>query len=263
MRHDKYLKALPEKIQYYKENFFDNDKFKIAIKWQGNTYYETDRVFGNADELMHITFTARNVREGNLTVTKTVSGGNGDIWKDWRFTVTLSDKTVNGTYGEMTFKDGVATFTLKHGQTKTATGLPGGITYTVSEEEANQNGYTTTASGAGGTIPIGGTATAAFTNHNDPEEERRDDDDDTPPTTVSANAVPPVSALPIIPWITGAINGAGVPTGDMAAPLLYIGLAVLALAVIVIVLITGKKRRKKRRTSGQAGRKRSRRKNRK
>ncbi len=44
MRHDKYLKALPEKIQYYKENFFDNDKFKIAIKWQGNTYYETDRV---------------------------------------------------------------------------------------------------------------------------------------------------------------------------------------------------------------------------
>ncbi len=228
-----------------------------------DVYYETDRVFGNADELMHITFTARNVREGNLTVTKTVSGGNGDIWKDWRFTVTLSDKTVNGTYGEMTFKDGVATFTLKHGQTKTATGLPGGITYTVSEEEANQNGYTTTASGAGGTIPIGGTATAAFTNHNDPEEERRDDDDDTPPTTVSANAVPPVSALPIIPWITGAINGAGVPTGDMAAPLLYIGLAVLALAVIVIVLITGKKRRKKRRTSGQAGRKRSRRKNRK
>ena len=44
MHHDKYLKAVPEKIQYFKEKFFDNDKFKIAIKWQGNTYYETDRV---------------------------------------------------------------------------------------------------------------------------------------------------------------------------------------------------------------------------
>lgn len=44
MHHDKYLKAMPDKIKYFKENFFNNDKFKIAIKWQGNTYYETDRV---------------------------------------------------------------------------------------------------------------------------------------------------------------------------------------------------------------------------
>lgn len=43
-RHEGYLRATPDKIQYYKENFFNNDKFKIAIKWQGNTYYETDRV---------------------------------------------------------------------------------------------------------------------------------------------------------------------------------------------------------------------------
>ncbi len=44
MHHDRYLKATPDKIKYYKENFFNNDKFNIAIKWQGNTYYETDRV---------------------------------------------------------------------------------------------------------------------------------------------------------------------------------------------------------------------------
>lgn len=44
MHHDKYLKATPDKIQYFKDKFFNNDKFKIAIKWQGNTYYETDRV---------------------------------------------------------------------------------------------------------------------------------------------------------------------------------------------------------------------------
>ena len=44
MHHDKYLKATPNKIQYFKEKYFNNNKFKIAIKWQGNTYYETDRV---------------------------------------------------------------------------------------------------------------------------------------------------------------------------------------------------------------------------
>lgn len=44
MHHDKYLRATQDKIDYYKEKFFNNDKFKIAIKWQGNTYYETDRV---------------------------------------------------------------------------------------------------------------------------------------------------------------------------------------------------------------------------
>ena len=41
---DKYLRADEQKVIKYKEKFFDNDKFKIGIKWQGNTYYETGRV---------------------------------------------------------------------------------------------------------------------------------------------------------------------------------------------------------------------------
>lgn len=39
-----YLKANPEKIERYKQNYFNNDKFKIGIKWRGNTHYEMDRV---------------------------------------------------------------------------------------------------------------------------------------------------------------------------------------------------------------------------
>lgn len=39
-----YLKALPEKVERYKQNYFDNNKFKIGIKWRGNTHYEMDRV---------------------------------------------------------------------------------------------------------------------------------------------------------------------------------------------------------------------------
>ena len=101
---------------------------------------------------------------GGLTVTKTVAGNAGDKDRKWNFTVTLGDKGISGDYGHMRFKDGVATFTLKHGEQKTATGLPAGIDYFVSEAEASQDGYTTRATGASGQIPAEGTATAAFTN---------------------------------------------------------------------------------------------------
>ena len=49
-----------------------------------------------------------SARYGNLTVSKTVGGDAGDKDKAFHFTVTLSDKTVNGTYGDMEFVDGVA-----------------------------------------------------------------------------------------------------------------------------------------------------------
>ena len=107
---------------------------------------------------------SKTILRGGLTVTKTVAGNAGDKGREWNFTVTLSDTGISGTYGGMSFKDGVATFTLKHGEQKTATGLPAGIDYFVSEAEASQYGYTTRATDASGRIPAEGTATAAFTN---------------------------------------------------------------------------------------------------
>lgn len=41
---DGYLRANPVKVNYYKERYFNNDKFKIGIKWQGNTFYDKERV---------------------------------------------------------------------------------------------------------------------------------------------------------------------------------------------------------------------------
>jgi len=41
---DGYLKANPAKVSYYKERYFNNDKFKIGIKWQGNAHYDLERV---------------------------------------------------------------------------------------------------------------------------------------------------------------------------------------------------------------------------
>lgn len=44
VHHDKYMQATEEKAIFFREKYFDNNSFKIAIKWQGNTFYETDRV---------------------------------------------------------------------------------------------------------------------------------------------------------------------------------------------------------------------------
>ncbi len=105
---------------------------------------------------------------GNLTVSKTVSGSGASTTKAFTFTVTLNDTSISGTYGDMTFANGEATFTLKDGESKTATGLPAGTGYTVSESD--NSGYTVTvnntnATAAAGAIGAGETALAAFNNY--------------------------------------------------------------------------------------------------
>ena len=96
-----------------------------------------------------------------------MEGTAGDQTKDFTFTVTLSDTSLSGTFGDMIFTNGVATFTLKHGESRTAVGIPSGTTYTVTEAEANQDGYVTKANGAEGTIVSETTSTALFNNHKD------------------------------------------------------------------------------------------------
>ena len=105
----------------------------------------------------------------SLTVTKTVEVPEGEeIDKDaqFGFTVTLTDKTFNRTYifGDKTvsFVNGIAEFTLCHGESVTFTLLPAGIGYTVTEDETE--GYTATFTGATGTISADGNAKADFTN---------------------------------------------------------------------------------------------------
>lgn len=101
---------------------------------------------------------------GNLTVSKTVTGNAGDTSKEFHFTVKM-DTPINGTYGDMSFTDGTALLTLKHNEKRTATGLPADVHYEVTEAEANQNGYTTTAENASGIIVKDTTVVASFTNN--------------------------------------------------------------------------------------------------
>lgn len=120
-------------------------------------------------------------KTGSLTVKKTVVGG--DSQREFGFTVALADgdgEPVSGTFGKgegaVTFTDGKATFTLKHGGEKTIAGLPVGARYTVTEDAAE--GYATTVDGvsgskAEGTVTEAG-ATAAFTNTYGTATEGRD-----------------------------------------------------------------------------------------
>ncbi|MBQ6363089.1 MAG: hypothetical protein IJI62_03710, partial [Lachnospiraceae bacterium] len=105
-------------------------------------------------------------KTGGLSVSKSVvSSTASDKTKAFSFTVTLSDTTISGEYGEMTFKDGIARFTLKHGETISAEGLPTEIEYTVVEEKAD--GFVTTKTGDTGTISETKLAEAVFTNTKD------------------------------------------------------------------------------------------------
>lgn len=152
-------------------------------------------------------FTMENVALGGLRVTKTVEGAQGDRDRAFRFRVTLGDTSVSGVYGGMTFENGVASFALKHGESVQAQGLPGGMGYTVAEQEANADGYVTTQTGESGTIPAGGTAEASFINRKDPP------------------------------------GGGIVKTGDGANPLLYAGLLAASLAGLAGMLVWGRRRK--------------------
>ena len=102
-------------------------------------------------------------KTGNLKVSKVVTGNAAELNRDFNFTVSLNDQKINGTYGDVEFTNGVANFTLKHNESKTASGLPANVTYQVVETEANQDGYTTTSVGEKGTI-VEGEVAASFTN---------------------------------------------------------------------------------------------------
>ena len=104
---------------------------------------------------------------GSLSIRKQVTGNAGDPQAEFAFMVLLSDTSISGTYGDLVFSKGVATFTLKHGESKTAFGLPAGIRYSVHELAANQDGYATVSSGETGMITANTTITAIFVNAKD------------------------------------------------------------------------------------------------
>lgn len=110
-----------------------------------------------------------NTKYPNLSLSKTVTGENGDKTRPFTFTIQLKDETgnpVNGTYsyigsiidgfekeaekpddGTLTFVDGKAEIKLMHGQQISLQYLPLNAGYVVTENEANTDQYVTTYNG--------------------------------------------------------------------------------------------------------------------
>lgn len=79
-----YLYADEKLVERYKEKYFTNDKFKIGIKWQGNTYYDKDRVipteaFAPLMELENTKFYSFQTFEGSEELEKLSSYNITDI----------------------------------------------------------------------------------------------------------------------------------------------------------------------------------------
>lgn len=120
---------------------------------------------GLADPVVELVYVNRMTGLGDLSVRKDAAG-TFDPEASWTFTVTLAGplaNTITGTYGEMEFTEGVASFSLAAGEVAIARDLPAGCTYRVVEEQANQ-GCRTTSQGEQGTIGAEGIAVAQFFN---------------------------------------------------------------------------------------------------
>ena len=102
----------------------------ITVIEEGSEYNVSYSEIVRDDDTKTLYLTVTNeLKTGNLTVSKTVLGEHADLEQNFEFTVTLSDTSVNGMYGDIEFINGTATFVLKHGESKTAYGLPAGIQY--------------------------------------------------------------------------------------------------------------------------------------
>lgn len=155
-------KIKPNTDPVWRYTFTDLPMYDLEGKRIEYTVKEADVPDGY--EVRYEGTTIENVKFGGISVSKTISGTAGDTEKEFHFTVALEDRNIQGKYGDMEFVDGIATFALRHGEVIIAEGLPADLSYTVEEQEANQDGYLTTSEQASGIIPAGDTVEVSFVN---------------------------------------------------------------------------------------------------
>ncbi|MBQ4371567.1 MAG: Cna B-type domain-containing protein [Firmicutes bacterium] len=126
----------------------------------------------NTYDLSQNDWTITNRPAGDLKIEKQIDGmpdGSDDVFE---FTVKLEDpeganepvaQTVTGTYGDIEFTEGSATVEIKAGESKTAAGIPAGLSYSV-EEIPNNEFELISSENAEGTIERGAAAEVLFVN---------------------------------------------------------------------------------------------------
>lgn len=136
----------------------------------------------------------RSYSSGSLTVSKEVKGKDTD--QSFNFKLTLEGKTAHGEdlsnttqkYGDLTFTNGSAEFSLKNGQRVLVKGLPDGVTYKAEELNVPSD-YTMTSKNSEGTVEAGKDQAAEFVN------------------TVEPPYVPPTPPAPTVYTLTYVSNG--------------------------------------------------------
>lgn len=126
--------------------------------------------------------TEDQVYYGNLTINKVVKDSEGntltanDDSTNFVFTITLtandgSKAFIEGTksFGDVIFKNGVGTVSLKAGGSITISDIPAGVSYSVTEKELDE--YETSYDSNNGTIAKDSNETVTFTNTKKPEPE--------------------------------------------------------------------------------------------
>lgn len=115
-----------------------------------------------------ITVEPKALPGGDLIIKKTVGGDAGETNRDFNFVVTfknyaepLNYNKSNGQKGTLKSGD---TITLKHNESIIIDTIPVGTEYTVTEKEANTDGYTTTITGGTGNIRRTVQCVASFDN---------------------------------------------------------------------------------------------------
>lgn len=141
---------------------------KVDLNEEGHIYSSVEYLLDDSlvDEII---FT--NIQETtNLAISKTVDGTLDDQEREFNFTVNLySDEEysnvaeeVTGDYGDLTFVNGVAEFTLHNEEIKVADGLPLGLYYEVNEESTED--FDITVTGEKGQLQKNTKAEADFVN---------------------------------------------------------------------------------------------------
>ena len=114
------------------------------------------------NETLYISKAMESANVGDIAITKQVIGET-DSQTDFNFELKLVyHNNFNGLYGDLEFHDGVAKFTLKDGETKTATNLPAGAYYEVKEESTS--GYQIGETNTKGSVPVADSILVTFTN---------------------------------------------------------------------------------------------------
>lgn len=131
-----------------------NREYIVSVtRVSGNVVTSIDGKIGTDSNKIKVT----NFQEGtsgNLKVSKTVSGNDGDESKGFDFTLQVGNITgqkdftktdTNGSisFGSLSFNNGSASFSLKHNENITIIGLPKDLGYTITENDYSADGYET------------------------------------------------------------------------------------------------------------------------